>query len=143
RFELRLFACQHVGLSQEYDVFELKRKLQPAIEELESIGYLVPLPVTQRYRKLSSGRWEILLERALGRPSKEDIPLSAIAGELTRRRINRRVAQSLAMSFSDRHIAEKIKMHDRLIAKGDKRISKNPPGFLAAAIRNDYQVLET
>ena len=36
RFDLAFFACEHVGLSRRYDVAQLKRRLSPAIRELEA-----------------------------------------------------------------------------------------------------------
>jgi hypothetical protein len=64
---------------------------------------------------------------------------TAIVGELTRRGVSRSAAENLATSFPKKLIAEKVALHDRLLERRDKRMSKNPPGFLAAAIRNDYR----
>ena len=35
-FDLTEFACEHIGVSRNYDTGQLKRRLQPAIEELGS-----------------------------------------------------------------------------------------------------------
>ena len=139
QFDLRTFACEHIGFSRAYDVFELKRKLQPAIEELEAIGFLSPLPVSSRYSKLAPGRWQVVLEHAISRKVRTDCAKTSMVGELTQRGVSRSAAESLASSFTAQHIAEKVELHDRLLKCRDKRISKNPPGFLAAAIRNDYR----
>src|SRR5438132_6173448 len=37
-FDLRVFACEHVGLSREHDSAQLKRALEPILKELEEIG---------------------------------------------------------------------------------------------------------
>ena len=43
-FDLKEFAHEHVGLGRNYEgPAHLKRKLRPAIEELEAIGFLEPL----------------------------------------------------------------------------------------------------
>jgi Replication initiator protein A len=42
-FDLREFALEHVGLSRNYTAAKLKQKLQPALEELEEIGFLEPM----------------------------------------------------------------------------------------------------
>ena len=54
------FACEHIGVSRNYDTGQLKRRLQPAIDELESVGFLEALPVAQRYVKISRGEWRIV-----------------------------------------------------------------------------------
>ena len=36
-------AFEHVGLSRNYAVRNIKQKLQPALEELEAIGFLEPI----------------------------------------------------------------------------------------------------
>src|SRR5262249_48901272 len=54
-FGLATFACEKLGLSRIYDNGQLKRKLQPAIEELESIGFLKRLPISERYAKRRKG----------------------------------------------------------------------------------------
>src|SRR5581483_6784353 len=62
-FDLTNFACEHIGLSRTYDNGQLKRKLQPAIEELEEIGFLKRLPLSERYLKRRRGEWLIRLIR--------------------------------------------------------------------------------
>jgi hypothetical protein len=37
-FDLKEFAWEHAGISRGYDVADLKRKLRPAIAELERRG---------------------------------------------------------------------------------------------------------
>ena len=39
-FDLRALACEHVGMSRNYETWRLKQKLQPAIEELTAAGFL-------------------------------------------------------------------------------------------------------
>jgi plasmid replication initiation protein len=138
-FPLRTFACEHIGLSRSYDNFDLKRKLQPALVELEGIGFLKPHPQEERFVKLSPSNWEIRLERA-GAPTTKNEALSPLVAELTRRGVSKTTATSLTQSFAANHIEGKIALHDELLAKRDRRISRNPPGFLASAIRDNYQV---
>ena len=42
-FDLRTLACEHIGMSRSYAPTELKRRLKPALEELEQLGFLEPL----------------------------------------------------------------------------------------------------
>jgi hypothetical protein len=37
----------------------LKRRLLPAITELEELGFLVPLPLKERFRKVKAGVWRV------------------------------------------------------------------------------------
>src|SRR5262249_26876511 len=50
-FDLREFAFEHIGISRNYDTGQIKSKLRPAVEELEAIGFLEPLPASERYQK--------------------------------------------------------------------------------------------
>ncbi len=63
------FACGHVGLTDAGNVAILKRRLTPAIEELEKIGFLVPADVSQRYQKVKAGQWRITLQAAGREPA--------------------------------------------------------------------------
>lgn len=66
-FDLRILACEHLGLSRNYDTAQIRRKLQPAIEELEAIGFLGILDAADRFRKISWGKWKV----TFGRKSSE------------------------------------------------------------------------
>jgi hypothetical protein len=63
-FDLRSFACEHVGFSRYYDNGKLKEKLQPCLNELVDIGFLNPASKQQRFVKVRKGEWRIILERA-------------------------------------------------------------------------------
>ena len=41
-FDLKTLACEHIGMSRSYKPTELKRRLRPALEELETLGFLEP-----------------------------------------------------------------------------------------------------
>lgn len=56
------FACGHVGLTEVDNVAVLKRRLLPALTELEQIGFLKPLPPEGRFQKVRAGQWRILLQ---------------------------------------------------------------------------------
>jgi hypothetical protein len=57
--DLHDFACGHIGLSPVSNVAELKRRLAPAIAELEQVGFLTHVQTEQRYIKVRSGIWRI------------------------------------------------------------------------------------
>ena len=62
-YDLRTLACEHLGLSRGYDATQIRRYFQPAIEELEAIGFLERLTAKERYRRISAGTWEVVLVR--------------------------------------------------------------------------------
>ena len=49
------------------------------------------------------------------------------------------MAEQLVAEMTSHQIEEKIAYHDWLVAKRDTRVAKNPAGFLAAAIRDNYR----
>ena len=74
-FDLRTLACEHIGLSRSYAPTELKRRLRPALDELEGLGFLEPLDADERYSWVSRGSWRIILIRgqaAQGEPDAAD-----------------------------------------------------------------------
>ena len=68
-FDLRTLACERLGFSRDYDAVQIRRALQPAVEELEAIGFVAVEPAEWRYRKIARGRWEVTFERGNGKPS--------------------------------------------------------------------------
>ena len=134
-FDLREFATEHIGLGRRYDNHGLKRKLLPALKELEDIGFITPCKAEERFRCTSPGKWIIALQKGTGALAQQD---SKIVKELTSRGVNRKVARELGSQFPEELIEAKIRLHDSLVSAKDKRISRNPAGFLTAAIRHDY-----
>jgi hypothetical protein len=53
------FACGHIGLAACSNVALLKRRLQPALKELEAVGFLAPLDASERFQKVKAGIWRI------------------------------------------------------------------------------------
>ena len=136
-FDLRQFATEHIGLSRRYDAHEIKRKLTPAIKELQAIGFLTNSEIEFVFRKATPGKWLILLNKATAERVR-DMNGAKWETELTSRGISRNVAGKLAEEYSPEHIAQKIRLLDALVANRDRRVSRNPAGFLASAIRHDY-----
>ena len=69
-FNLPELAHEHVGMSRSYAVRNIKQKLQPALEELEGIGFLEPMAPADRYTRTGRGAWNIRLVRKLPAPAK-------------------------------------------------------------------------
>ena len=68
--DLTEFACGHVGLAEVDNVAILKRRLAPAIEELEAIGFIEKADVKQRYQKQKVGQWRVTFRRG-GAPATD------------------------------------------------------------------------
>src|SRR5690606_13985150 len=96
-FDLRTLACEHIGLSRSYAPTELKRRLRPALEELEGLGFLEPLGPEERYTWVKRGSWRIVLIRGQGADLKPapapDVPASVEA--LTARGVSAKTAAEL------------------------------------------------
>jgi hypothetical protein len=53
------FACGHIGLTESNNVAILKRRLAPAIAELEGIRFIARAEPADRYRKVKPGVWRV------------------------------------------------------------------------------------
>jgi hypothetical protein len=155
-FDLKEFAFDHVGLSRTYEgATQLVRKLAPAIEELESKGFLEPAGSAERFRKESSRSWKVVFRRR-GRSSWADepegpspsppasppalapTPPSELVAELAGRGVTASIAEELAGSFAAERIRHHLDVHDWLLARKDRRVLRSPAGFLVQSIRRDY-----
>lgn len=141
-FDLRNLACEHIGLSRSYAPTELKRRLKPALEELEELGFLEPLNAEERYSYIARGQWRIILIRArpahFGPSPDEEVP--ALVEALTARGVTSKSAAELVGAHPAGRIQTKLEVFDWLVRNQDKRVGKNAAGYLVASIRSDYQV---
>ncbi len=68
--DLRVFACEHIGLSKSYSNSKLRERLGPAISELESKGFLAHLPAETRFEQVRRGDWRVHLAKEPKRGDK-------------------------------------------------------------------------
>lgn len=143
-FQLREFACQHLGLSQSYDASNLKRKLLPGIRELECRGYLTSLPEPDRFRKLRAGDWMVRFEEGR-RPLLRNVSAvenavmeMSLTEKLVARGVSPSVADEVCATQSSHTIEHQLKYFDWLVQRRDPKISINPPGFLVSSIKWGY-----
>jgi replication initiator protein A len=147
-FDLREFALEHVGLARTYgDAGKLKAKLQPALEELEAIGFLEPMTAGDRYSKAGRGAWNIRLVRKLPalaeakpaetKPPEPEPEPTGLEKELVDRGVTRSVAAELVRDFPADRITAQLEQLDWLRETKPKRI-KDLGAYLAKAIREDY-----
>ena len=141
-FDLKEFAQEHIGLSRNYSPAKIKEKIQPAIDELTSIGYLEPLAKDERFAKAGRGNWKIILLRRAAaadqRPRKAEV--SEIARELVARGVVASKADDLAEAHPHERIRVKIEVFDWMLSTKDKRVTKSPAGYLVKSIQDDYTV---
>jgi hypothetical protein len=149
-FDLREIAFERVGLSRNYDgnAAKIREKLQPAIEELEQIGFLEPMTKEQRYEK--KGRsWTIRLVKKgslITLPADppaavidpDTPPLSSLEQELVRRGVGSAKAATLAQQYPAELIEGKLDVFDWLEIHDDKRVAKSPAGYLVKSIEENY-----
>jgi replication initiator protein A len=142
-FDLRTLACEHIGMSRSYAPTELKRRLKPALEELEQRGFLEPLSPDERYSYVKRGCWRIILIRGRDAGTQDGSWPAQEGSELVEALKTRGVSAKAAAELVEAHPASrlqtKIEVFDWLIRNGDKRVGKNPAGYLVASIRSDYQ----
>ena len=141
-FDLQTFACEHVGLSKNYSNSELKRKLLPAVRELEGRGFLAPLAEADRFHQVERGSWRAVFVKA--QPKVRALPPEDGGDTTVRELVARGIAQRSALKLLAQHprhkIQEKIRLYDGLKARGGERTIRNRGGWLYAAIVNDYAV---
>jgi hypothetical protein len=142
-FDLRTLACEHIGMSRSYAPTALKRRLKPALEELEQLGFLEPLSPEERYSYVKRGTWRIIFIRGRGAGAASDEAAPQKASELVEALKARGVTGRIAAELVEAHLASRIQtkldVFDWLMRNEDKRVGKNPAGYLVASIRADYQ----
>jgi hypothetical protein len=141
-FDLRTLACEHIGMSRSYAPTELKRRLKPALEELEQLGFLEPLDAEERYSWVSRGCWRIILIRSQAEEEQTTPPeteASLLIEALVARGVTQKIAASLVTKHPHGRLKAKLEVFDWLVKNEDKRVGKNPAGYLVASIRADYQ----
>jgi hypothetical protein len=147
-FDLKELAHEHIGLGRNYDgPAHLKRKLLPAIAELESINFLEPLPDAERFPKDGKNYKIRLIQKspalALTTPpafllAEQEPPPPPLVAALVQRGVTATTAAELVQQHPAETIQAKIDVFDWLAEKKDKRIDKSPAGYLVKSITDDY-----
>lgn len=158
-FELKNLAYEHIGLSRNSPVADLKRKLLTAIAELVEKQFLKPLPKEHRFRKERAGVWHVHFEKAdfvpvVPKPSPEaksvesageadGTDATVIVQKLVDAGVRFETAVELAGKYPADYIESKIQLTEHLTKTKSKKVSDNPPGFLITAIRTDIPLPRT
>ncbi|MEX2171066.1 MAG: replication initiator protein A [Pirellulales bacterium] len=138
-FDLTEFACEHIGVSRNYDTGQLKRRLQPAIAELEAVEFLEVLPIAQRYVKISRSQWRIVfVKKAVPQIEPLSQEGALLIKRLADRGVTRSVATELVRDYSTELIETQIEVLDRLCQAKEGESIRNAAGYLVKSIREGY-----
>ncbi|WP_422932251.1 replication initiator protein A [Singulisphaera sp. PoT] len=145
-FDLKEFALLHLNLGRNYEGgSQIARKLQPGILELEKVGFLEPMSDKERFTK--QGRnWTVrFIQKSAPRPALQTTPEhppapSPLVAKLVSRGVGDKSAVELTERFAPEVIETKIEEFDFLSEKSDKKVSKNPAGYLVKSITDGYGV---
>jgi Replication initiator protein A len=140
KFDLRYFACEHIGFSRDYAAAKIKEKLQPALAELEGVGFLEPMARDDRYEKVGRGEWKIVLRQGKGgekvASAKAGEPAPSLIAELVGRGVTPKVAARLVGDHPAAFIEGKLEQFDWEMAR--PKPPKNPAGYLVKSIVDGY-----
>lgn len=141
-FDLRTFACEHLGLSRKYHNGELKRVLTPAISELEKAGFLRPFPAEKRFVRQTAGAWRIVFARA-GKGARNTVATkNPLVEELVKRGVSTQSAERLVATTDEACVRERLALFDWLVARKDRRVARSPAGFLYRSIAENFTLPE-
>ena len=140
--DLRELCCEHIGLSRNYDIANLKRKLLRGVQELNERGFLRPMERQEQFHKLRAGQWKVTFERLspkkLQRNENTNRNTSPLAQELIDRGITASTAVQTVSRFPEERIQRHIKAFDWVMKSRDAKPPRNPPGFLMTSIQQDF-----
>ena len=134
-FNLHELAHEHIGLSRSYDTGQLKRKLLPAIVELEESGYLRGSEPESRFVRIKQGVWHVVLIKGKAEPRDNSNPL---VDSLVRHGVNRATAERLAAEHPTERIEHHVQVLDWVLKQPNIENPTSPAGYLVQSIRQAY-----
>lgn len=140
-FDLKEVSWEHIGLSRNYDTANLKRKLLPAIRELEQRGFLKAMPDEARFLKLRSGQWRVIFEKARPNGTRGRIESGEdrlLVQALVERGVTPSTASQTVKHYPEERIRSQLEVFDWFVAQKDPKVFRNPAGFLISSIKSEY-----
>jgi hypothetical protein len=135
-FDLRVLAHEHIGLSRNYDTAQLKRKLVPAIVELEENDFIRFLDVERRFARIKKGVWRVTFIKS---KTKAMSPSSnATLESLLRHGVNRKTVDRLIADHSAATIKHHVKIVDWILRQPGMEKPASAAGYLVQSIRKGY-----
>ena len=147
KMRLQHFAYEHIGVPRTYHAGEIKRFLHTSIRELEQVGFVQPLPKEERFTK-EDGQWYVTFRSAKPKsqasaPATSADTDSRLVKQLMDRGVGKPQAIQLATNYEPSVIQGQIEYLDHLIKTSDRRVSRNPAGYLYKAITESYAIPKT
>lgn len=137
-FDLRELAFDHVGLSRSYTAAKIKEKLRPALEELESIGFLRAMTTAERYTSEKRGEWKVrLIHETTPIVAKAVAEPVSLEHELTIRGVTGVTAREVVRDFPGDQVKAQIERVDWFREKKPGKV-KDLGAYLVKAIRDDF-----
>lgn len=143
-FDLNELAYLRVGIRQSADHAVIRRELEPAIAELETLGFIEPAPWKTRCRKVKAGVYELSFEyqakRQSTKPESAEIEKFLVECGVEPGFGRATYAGNLVRDFPVQKVRRCIEHwrqeNSRLSATGDKLLT---PGYLIASIQSDNE----
>lgn len=142
-FELKALCYEHIGLSRNLLVADLKRKLLRAISELEERGFLAAIPKEERFRKDAPGLWKVVFQKAKhavvqAEPELSESVPATLKELLVEFGVREQKAVELLEKFGAERVRSKLEVATWLKEKRDASLISNPPGYLIASIEKGF-----
>lgn len=134
-----VLAYERIGVSRKTPIDKvIKRYLRPAIEELETAGFLAASSAKDPFTKLR-GEWRV--ELAMRPQQKSNQPKSDDTSRLVRSLVKRGLSESSASRYVHRYdkarVVDAAKAHDEQIQSGIK--VENVERWFAKALRDGFK----
>lgn len=139
-FDVDIFAHEKIGLSRNYKPSQIKFKLEPAIKELVSIGFI--MHDDHRYSQTDS-KWKIRFTSVKHKPlvsltPKQPPPLPDSAKKLISQGVSEAKALEIALNYTESDINDQI---NAMLWKNNKPGTvEDPAAYLVKAIENKWSL---
>ena len=137
-FQLRDLAHEHIGLSRSYDTAQLKRKLCPAIAELEENGFVRSMDSADRFTRIKQGVWQVAFTRGKVTTGSPGTPKNPALESLLRHGVNRKTADGLVTEYPAETIDHHVRVLDWLLKQTRMERPRSVAGYLVQSIRHAY-----
>lgn len=140
-FDLEDFAFDKIGMSRTYKPAEIKRRLAPALKELERLKVIRAQPASARYERIRRGVWHIHFQKySVGDETQrmlgEEEQVSVLEAALVKHGVSRTEAKRFIAKYPPDFLEAKIEALEFRIAHGVE--VESPGGYLAQSIRDDF-----
>ncbi len=144
-FDLVELAFHKLGITVTNMTGEIKRRLQPAIEELEAAGVIKPMEPSRRYEKHGVKVWQVIFEKGDGvcrtepeaLPPAPEEPASEVEALLMAEGVSAKKARRLAATMPEDYLRLKMDEFRYFLTQNQGKLT-NPAGYLVRSIEENY-----